>query len=100
MGGREGDDEEEGPLPLPWVLGMTPRKGHTSEKVQGVPRNGIRVVIFGVVVPVPNPPPIPIQAVVVEAGVHEEPVPLVPAVGHVGPVVLVEVLPDVGRVVA
>lgn len=70
------------------------------QEVQPVVGDHVRVVVPWVLVAVLDPVVIPVDGVVVVAGVHEQPRPLAPPDRHVRPVVLVQVLPKVTRPVS
>lgn len=70
------------------------------QEVQPVVGDHVRVVVPWVLVAVLDPVVVPVDGVVVVAGVHEQPRPLAPPDRHVRPVVLVQVLPEVTRPVS
>ena len=91
--GGVGHDRQEG---APGGRGL----GHLRHELQRPVGDEVGQVVPGVVVSVAAPRPVHVEAVVVVGAVLDEAVPLVPARRHALPVVLVEILPEVGGGVA
>lgn len=87
MGPRKGHDHHDGPARL--ALLCLPEEG------QGVVGDQVRQIVLSIVPTVPDLVSVHVECVVVEPGIPDQTRPLVPTLGDVVAIVLVQILAEI-----